>query len=290
MAKEPKQSAAPKKKQKEVEVTELIIQRFEKAYIQIAIIGVTPFVCNRQSEKTKRELLLPAIKMNPNMRQHFLKHDPMEEYRSSPYLCTLPGSPTHIMMKTGAFKSSACDSAVDSIELKAAQVRRLVSATPFYTHIWGVPEMWITDVRQGGINRTPDMRTRAIIKEWCAIINFSYIKPHMNEQKLINLISNGGLTRGVGDGRVEKGALDFGQYQIISHNDPKFKRIQKLGGYAQQVKAMKAPGFFDEETQQLYHWFVDELKKRAKDGNIQKSKHTPAAMEVENGQDEAYVN
>lgn len=264
----PKKSKAAKGA-KGAEAQEIVITPFKRGRMTVYLLGVTPLVCNRQSEKTKRELLCPAIKQKASARERQLKHDPRAEFRSSPYIDNDPNGPTLILMKGGAFKSAACDSAVDVADLKAAQVRRLVQVPDFYVSIYGKPFLWTTDVRQQGINKTPDMRTRAIIPEWCAKVTFSYVIPHINEQKLLNLIANGGMTRGIGDGRTEKGALDFGQYTVVSHDDPTVRMIMEAGGRAVQQGALDNPVCYDHETEDLLAWFDEELARREAEGNTQ---------------------
>ena len=250
----------------------IIIEEFKTGVIRVPLLGVTPFICNRQSEKTKRELLFPAEKKTRAHQALTLKHDPLREYQASPYLSDDPDSLTHILMKGGAFKSAACDSAVDSETLKAAQVRRLVSVPDFYVEIFGIPQMWMTDVRQAGISRTPDIRTRAIIPQWAAFVTFQFVLPLIDERKLCHLIANGGMTRGVGDGRTEKGALDFGQFTIVPEDDPRLQDIIATGGKAAQEAAMENPEPYDRETRELYTWFEGEFKQRSERSNISKTK------------------
>lgn len=264
-----KKDAKTKKQESAVSAattSEIAIKRFERGRIQVALLGLTPFVCNRQSEKTKRELVLPAIKQKAGARTT-LKHEPYEEFQASPYKDDNPDGPTLIQMKGGAFKSAACDSAVDTSDVKAAQVRRLVSVPEFYVSIYGIPQLWMTDVRQAGISRTPDIRTRAIIPQWCAIVTYTFVMPMVNEAKLLHLIENGGMTRGVGDGRTEKGALDFGQYTVVNRDDAQVKAIMLSGGRLAQIEAMENPRFYDAETADLYSWFYEELDRRKKVGN-----------------------
>jgi hypothetical protein len=247
---------------------DIVIRPFQQTRITVALLGVTPLVCNRQSEKTKRELLLPAVKVKGAARERVLKHDPLSEFRASIYRDPNPEGPTLILMKGGAFKSAACDSAVDTAELKAAQVRRLVSVPDYYVSIYGVPKIWMTDVRQAGLNRTPDIRTRAILPEWCALVTYTYIRPQLNETKLLHLIANGGMTRGIGDGRTEKGALDFGKYTVVSLDDAAIRVIRESGGRAAQLQAMEHPMCYDQETEDLLAWYTTERASREAAGIV----------------------
>lgn len=244
---------------------EIIIERWERVTSTFYLLGITPFVCNRQSEKAKRDLLFPKGPKTRAEKQGSMKHNPLQEYRDSPYRTYDPKAPTAILMLGGAFKSAVCDSAVDTPGLQAAQMRRLISVPDYYVSIYGVPELWMTGVIQAGISRTPDIRTRAIIPNWAAIVRFTFSDPLVNQKQLTTLVYNGGLTRGVGDGRVEKGALDFGQFEPVQADDKRFRKILETGGYAAQAQALEAPEFYDEETASLYTWFQEEVVRRGKD-------------------------
>jgi hypothetical protein len=261
-----KKSSATKPPAGTSEEAAIVVKQFKQARIQVPILGLTPFVCNRQSEKVWRELLFPAPKENAATRALKLKHDPYQEFQDSPYLDQSEHSPTLILTKGAAFKSAVCDSAIDSPDVKAAQVRRLVCVPDFYVSLYGLPKMWMTDVRQAGMSRTPDIRTRAILPEWCALVTFTFVTPQVNERKLLHLITNGGMTRGVGDGRTEKGALDFGQFRPVNANDPIFQSIMTTGGREAQKAAMAAADPYDKETGELFQWFQGELAQRVARG------------------------
>jgi len=197
--------AKAKKKQDEgIESVSIIKMQLGK--IQFCILGTTPLIFNSFSEKTKRELMLPAPKLSRTQRQLRLKHNPLEEYRNSVYLNPDLSVPAALMMPGGAFKSAICDSALDAGG-KAAQLKRLIRVPADYVYIYGVPKMYIAPVRSADMNRTPDMRTRAILPEWAAYLSMTYSKPIVNEQTILNLAVWGGATRGVGDGRPEKAKL-----------------------------------------------------------------------------------
>lgn len=237
----------------------------ERRNVTVWLLGVTPMICNKQSIKTKRTLILPSYFTRGKAdRASTLKHDPLMEYRESIYRDDREDAPTLIQIKGGAVKSATCDSAVDVEGMQAAPVRRAVSVPSWYLNVYGVPQMFITDVRQSGPARTPDMRTRAIIPNWAIEVQFSFAYPMVNQTQVLNLCANGGMLRGLGDGRVEKGALDFGQYEVTNVNDPRIQQLIKKGGRAAQVAAMGRPGYFDVETKELYEWFEEALKEKGK--------------------------
>jgi len=247
---------------------QVVIVPWQQRSATFMLVGVTPFICNCQSEKTRRTLLLPSPRKTEAEKTAKLKHDPLAEYQASSYRSDNPKAPTVIVMKGGAFKSAACDSSVDTEGAIASRMRRLISVPDYYVNIYGIPQLWMTDVRQAGISRTPDIRTRAIIPRWAARVTFTYAHPLITDKEVAALIVNGGMTRGVGDGRVEKGALDFGKFEPTSEKDPRVLSILKEGGYAAQLQALNDPTFYDRESEKLFAWFQDEVVRRGKEGQL----------------------
>jgi hypothetical protein len=76
------------------------------------------------------------------------------------------------------------------------------------------------------------------------------------------LLAAAGLTIGVGDWRPEKGSGNYGQFEIVSKDDPRYARIVKTGGRQAQIDGFENPDGYDEETAELLSWFDDERAKR----------------------------
>jgi hypothetical protein len=75
-----------------------------------------------------------------------------------------------------------------------------------------------------------------------------------------NLIAAAGLLIGIGDGRQGKGYFNFGQFEVVNRNDPKFLRIIKNGGIETQDEAIAAPEMYDDgETEQLWNLYLERI-------------------------------
>jgi hypothetical protein len=116
------------------------------------------------------------------------------------------------------------------------------------------------------MNKTPDVRTRAIFREWCLPATIQFVKPQLSEKAIMQLLSNGGIIVGVGDFRQEKGKGNFGQFEIVT--EVECRSIIKAGGLKQQDSAIKEPKCFDADTEELLGWFKEEVKVRGKDEMI----------------------
>lgn len=254
---------AAKKKMPGKQVEEITILRLTQNHATFCLKGSTPLVFNRLPRKAQEQLLLPPKKVRGASRELTLKHDPYAEFLDSPYTTADEDAPTHIIMPGTAFKKALANATLDMEDGPTkASIGRLVEVVDPWVSIYGTPMMWMTMVRQAGMNKTPDIRTRAIIENWAALVTISYISPNLSEHKIGNLLANAGIIIGVGDGRQEKGSLSCGKWNLVSNSDAEFKKILKTGGRDRQIKEMKEPQFFDEATEELYEWFEGEAGRR----------------------------
>lgn len=251
--------SAPKKKavEQEVDVIEVTQER-----IDVCVLGTTPLICNRMSEKAKHELLMPRGRKNAAERATTLKHNPMEEFRSSPYRLSDAHAPTLIAILAASFKKAMETAALDLPGTKKAQIARLVRVEGLYAGVYGVPQLLMSVVRSADMNRTPDVRSRAIIPQWAARLNVSVTRPLMRAQAAVRLLAAAGVSCGVGDWRLEKGSGDFGLFKLVEPDDADFQAVIANGGRTAQAEALQSPQCYDDETAELLSWFDEELSRR----------------------------
>lgn len=230
--------------------------------ISVCILGTSPLVLNRMSQKAAHELLMPMGRKTAVQRATSLKHVPRDEYRASAYKFADDTLPTYLGIMATAFKGAMKTAALDLPGAKKAQIGRLVRVQGDYVYIYGVPKLYMAVVRSADMNKTPDIRTRAIVPEWACRLNITFVEPLMRGQAVANLLSAAGFTAGVGDGRPEKGAMNYGQFAVVTEDHPEFQRIIAAGGRQAQIDAIETPECYDEESAELLSWFDDELKRR----------------------------
>jgi hypothetical protein len=241
---------------------EIFVVKVEVGILEVCIKGVTPLIMNRMSEKVRQGLLLPKGKKNAAEKAGSAKHNPLVEYRDSAYKLHSPGN-TLLYMPAGAFKRALASAAVDMPGAAKAQIGRLAHvAGAVSVPIYGVPQLRMAVVRSADQKRTPDVHTNAVLPEWACVVSFQYVMPILREQAIANLATAAGMYIGIGDGRSEKGILNFGQFELVSKDDADFKRIIKNGGRVAQEKAIESPGFFDDESADLFNWSQVELRRR----------------------------
>lgn len=244
------------------ETSEVIIMEVNKGVMEFCILGTSPLICNRMSEKAKHELLAPKGRKTSAEKAASLKHDPYQEFRDSPYIMTAEDSPALIGMLPTAFKAAMRTAALDVPGAKKAQIGRLVYVHGEMISVWGVPKIFMSTTRSADINRTPDIRTRAILPEWACKLTVEFVKPIIREQSIANLLAAAGFQSGIGDWRQEKGSGNYGSFKLVSADDPDFVRITSTMGRSAQIDAMNNPVAHDKETTDLLSWFVVEAERR----------------------------
>lgn len=229
--------------------------------VTVWLKGRTPLICNRMAGKAMRELLCPKGRKGKAEREQSLKHDPMNEFRNSMSLRIGKG-PTRLVFPSPAVKGAMATAALETKGTNKTQIGRLVSVEGYSCDLYGVPKLFMSVVRSADMNKTPDVRTRAILDEWCLPAVIRFVTPQMTENAIFQLLSNGGIIVGIGDFRQEKGKGSFGQFDVVTEAD--CKSIISAGGLKAQDAAIKNPECFDDETTELLAWFATEVQRRGK--------------------------
>lgn len=241
---------------------ELDVLKVEHCQIEFLVLGTTPLILNRMSEKVMHELLMPRGRKTAADKASSLKHNPMEEFRASPYIDPDENGPTYLQHLASAFKGAIKSAALDLPGSSKAQIGRLTWVNGERVSIYGVPEIFLSVTRSADINRTPDVRTRAIVPQWAARVSVSFVKPNLREQGVANLLASAGLTQGIGDWRPGKGAGTYGQFELVGEDDPRFRHLVENGGRAAQIAAMNNPEPYDQESREMLDWFMAESRQR----------------------------
>lgn len=260
--------------------TEIAIPRIDVARSAFYVVGTTPLVLNRMTRKSSEGLLAGGQKKTAAEKQSTLKHDPIAEFRASPYVFDDPTAPTLLAIVSSAFKGAMATAALDLPGTKKAQIGRLAYVEGDLTPVWGRPFLFMAVTRSADINRTPDVRTRAIVPYWAARLEVSYVQPILKAQAIVNLLTAAGLTAGVGDWRPEKGKGNYGQFMVVNEDDAELRRIMAVGR-TEQAAAMRDPEPYGSDTAELLSWFQDEVVRRgftvADDGTVAVTTAAPTA-------------
>lgn len=255
----------------------IVISKVETRSLTVALIGTSPIILNRMSQKALHELLLPAGRKNAAEKASSLKHDPVQEFQASPYVLSDPEAKTALAVMASSVKGAMMTAALDLPGTKKAQIGRLVYVENDLLPLWGTPKIFLSVVRSADMNRTPDVRTRAIVPRWASLVEVRFVTPILNETAILNLLAAGGTISGIGDWRPEKGKGAFGQFRVANVTDPEFQSIVQDAGRAAQLEALENPVAYDDESADLLSWFEVEVKVRGKTRSTSKAENNGVA-------------
>jgi hypothetical protein len=186
------------------------IDRIPSETIRVPIVGTTPLIVRRFSEKAKRQML-DNMQGRKSPKE---SKDPQQEYEAAFYRLKGDGG---YGMPSIAFKSATVGGARFYSGLTMTALRQYVffGGEPgddgqLHVRIEGEPHMREDVVTVG---RGSDLRYRPEFPEWSTMLDVVYIKSALTRESVLSLIDAGGMGVGVGEWRPEKSG-SFGQYRI----------------------------------------------------------------------------
>lgn len=248
-----------KKKAAEISVMEI-----NEEVTEFYLLGKSPYLCHSMGSKLRRELTVPSKTKTRAEKNSSLKHRPYEEFRRTPYLLSDDNAPSLIAHLATAAKKAIAQVAVDVPGSSKAQLSRLLWVEGEQLPLYGVPMMHASVIRLGGIDKTPDIRFRVILPQWATKITVRYVTPILNHVIVSKMLAAAGVINGLGDWRPQKGG-NYGQFEIVMEDDPRYVEVVKSGGRAAQREAMSNPELYDDETREL----LSECLKEAQDRGLE---------------------
>jgi hypothetical protein len=189
------------------------ISRLDEETIKIPIVGTSPLIVHRFSEKAKRQML-DAMQ---GKRTPKVPKDPEAEYEAAAYKFKDGGYGFPVI----GFKAATVSAArFYGKEVSMTSLRQFVFFRgelgldgQLLARIAGEPRMRedVARVARGGT----DLRYRPEWPEWSTTLTVTFIRSAITRNSVISLIDAGGLGVGVGEWRPEKSG-DFGTFRVDS--------------------------------------------------------------------------
>ena len=187
------------------------IARINVERLLVPIVGTSPLIVHKFSEKAKRQMLdAQQGRKTPKERR-----DPEADYQASFYR-----TESGYGFPAVAFKAATVGAArFYGKDVRMTDLRQSLFFRGKYTaadpqalvEIIGEPVMR-EDVVRLGISGT-DLRYRPEFPQWSAVLDVTYVQSLLTRDSVLSLIDAGGMGVGVGEWRPEKKG-DFGTYQI----------------------------------------------------------------------------
>jgi len=194
----------------------LALDRIEVQSLNVPILGTSPLLMNRFSEKAKRQML-DAMQGRKTPKA---AKDPKAEYEAAFYRFEDGGFGFPVI----AFESATVGAArFYGKDVKMTELRQFVfvhgdigTDGKQLARIDGEPEMSEDVVRVG--NGGTDLRYRPLFREWSTTLHVTYVRSALTQASLLSLIDAGGMGVGIGEWRPERKG-DFGTYRVDPDRD-----------------------------------------------------------------------
>jgi hypothetical protein len=201
----------------------IIIPAIKIEELAITLIGDSPLIVHRFSEKVKREMLDKQMKKATTKARE--AKNPVADFMESLYWLTLkPGEHTEEAFEAAindgaefgfpsiAFKSSAVSAAYRAgITKDKATSRGAFHIDGEFVKIDGIPSMREDMVRIQGTSA--DIRYRGEFKEWKTTFKVRYNASVYSVEQIANFFNLGGFACGVGEWRPEKDG-SYGMFHV----------------------------------------------------------------------------
>lgn len=204
------------------EQAELIkLPELDIRFMSVQVIGDTPLIVHKWSEKAKREMLDKQMKKASTGKE---VKDPWKDYCNSLYwLDGMPETPTQEDLDNArfgfpavAFKACAIDAAYQQGAIsKKTTPRGAFHLMDELVEIVGKPRMREDMVQIGGMSKVADIRYRGEFPDWSATLNIRYNARAITPEQIMNMLNIGGFANGVGEWRPERDG-NYGTFHIAT--------------------------------------------------------------------------
>lgn len=184
-----------------IEIPRINVQRME-----VTLVGDSPLISHRWSEKAKKEMLDKQMKVAKTAKQ---AKDPEQDYRDSLYEHPEGGYGFPCV----AFKAAAVGACRFADGIKMTEARGAFHVVGELARIDGTPSMREDMVRVG--MGTADIRYRGEFKQWRTALTISYNADALSPGQIINLFNLAGFGVGVGEWRPEKDG-SYGRFHVAT--------------------------------------------------------------------------
>lgn len=188
-----------------IEIPRIEVERFE-----IPVIGDSPLIMHRWSDKAKKMMLDKQMKVATKGRE---AKDPEQDFKA----CIYYDADGDYAFPAVAFKNAAVSACrfTDGTKMTVARGAFHVEGE-FVKILDSTPEPREDMVRVG--MGAADIRYRAEFRNWTAKIKVSYNKRALSREQIVNLFNLAGFGVGIGEWRPEKNG-SYGRFHIGTEDE-----------------------------------------------------------------------
>ena len=192
--------------------TTVVLPPLQIETVNVTLIGDTPLIVHRWSEKAKKQMLDKQMKKATAGKE---PKDPERDFRESLYVLE-DGSYGFPIIGFKAAAVTACTSIGSMTKVAARQAFHVDGE---FAIIEGDEPKMREDMVRVGMG-TADIRYRGEFKKWFTTIAVKYNANVMSAEQILNLMQTAGFAVGVGEWRPEKDG-QFGRFHVASAKEMK---------------------------------------------------------------------
>lgn len=175
--------------------------------IRVTLIGDTPLIVHRWSEKAKKMMLDKQMKKASAGKE---AKDPVQDFKDSLYVLPDGGFGFPII----GFKAAAVTACTSIGGVTKVAARQAFHVDGEFARIEGDEPTMREDMVRVGMG-TADIRYRGEFKRWWTTISVKHNANVFSAEQVLNLFSTAGFAVGVGEWRPEKDG-QFGRFHVAS--------------------------------------------------------------------------
>lgn len=203
--------------------TTVVLPPLQIETVNVTLIGDSPLIVHRWSEKAKKQMLDKQMKIPTAGKE---AKDPERDFRESLYVLE-DGSYGFPIIGFKAAAVTACTSIGSMTKVAARQAFHVDGE---FAIIEGDEPTMREDMVRIGMG-TADIRYRGEFKNWFTTIAIKYNANVMSAAQILNLMQTAGFAVGVGEWRPEKDG-QFGRFHVASAQE-----MQRIGQIRGETKA-----------------------------------------------------
>ena len=199
--------------------TTVVLPPLQIETVNVTLIGDTPLIVHRWSEKAKKQMLDKQMKKATAGKE---AKDPERDFRESLYVLEdgLYGFPII------GFKAAAVTACTSIGSMTKVAARQAFHVDGEFAVIEGDEPTMREDMVRVGMG-TADIRYRGEFRNWFTTIAVKYNANVMSAEQILNLMQTAGFAVGVGEWRPEKDG-QYGRFHVATAREMKI--IEEMRG------------------------------------------------------------
>jgi len=188
----------------------IIIHKPVRKFMTIELIGDTPLIMHKMSEKAKKMIRDKQQKKAKKVRE---ARNPEQEFKDAMYTNENGG----YIFPARAFKAAAVEACRQADGITMASARQMFFVKGFKEAEWVSIESDEPIMREDVVTigqGTTDLRYRPEFKNWKVSIKVEFLEDVISPEQIVNIFELAGFCSGIGEDRPNKKGHTFGMFHV----------------------------------------------------------------------------